>query len=126
MIDRQVLFTSINGTVDAAVNGGIANYAPFLTGSFQQDHPEIWEDVMSSLEKKAMLAKLKSVLEEHLRILKRGVILHSRVCIEAMLPLQEIIVQKFPILLHQMEELGLHVVSFTEEDLVAVADAPST
>jgi hypothetical protein len=123
---QQSFTMAINGTVDAAVNGGIANYAPFLTGSFQQDHPEIWEDVMSSLEKKAMLAKLKSVLEEHLRILKRGVILHSRVCIEAMLPLQEIIVQKFPILLHQMEELGLHVVSFTEEDLVAVADAPST
>ena len=58
-----------------------------------------------------MLATLKSVLEEHLQILK-WCYSSFRACIEVMLPLQEMIVQK-PILLRQMEELGLVVVSFT-------------
>ena len=58
----QSFTMAINGTVDAAVNGGIANYAPFLNGSFREDHPEIAEDIASTEEKSKMLDDLRRLL----------------------------------------------------------------
>ena len=108
----QSFTMAINGTVDAAVNGGIANYAPFLNGSFREDHPEIAEDIASTEEKSKMLEVLNSALEDHLVILKKGVVVHARVCIEQMIPLHEMIAKKFPILLEQIEKLGVKVPAF--------------
>ncbi len=36
---------AINGVVDAAVNGGVNNFVPLLSGSFETTHPEIVEDL---------------------------------------------------------------------------------
>ncbi len=110
---EQSFTMAINGTVDAAVNGGIANYEPFLTGSYRTDFPEIAEDVDSTPEKSAKVQELKNALVNHFIILKRGVEIHGKVCVDAMIPLHEIIIKKFPILLQMSnEKLGVKVPSF--------------
>jgi hypothetical protein len=105
----QSFTMAINGTVDAAVNGGLANYAPFLTGSYQQENPEIVEDMDEHPEKHALIGKLRDLMEAHLVILKQGVEVHARVCDSHMLPLHEIIIKKFPVLLESCQELGVTV-----------------
>ena len=76
---EQSFTMAINGTVDAAVNGGIANYEPFLTGSYRTDFPEIAEDVDSTPEKSMKVQELKDALEDHFKILKQGVEIHGKV-----------------------------------------------
>ena len=105
----QSFTMAINGTVDAAVNGGLANYAPFLTGSFEEENPEIVEDMDEHPEKRALIGELKNLMESHLVILKKGVEVHARVCDSHMLPLHEIIIKKFPVLLESCRELGVTV-----------------
>ena len=90
-----MLFSLLN---TAAVNGGIANFVPFLDGSFEQDNPEIWEDLEQFPEKKLLIDELKGLIGEHLIVLKRGIDVHARVCHENMLPLHDIIIKKFPAL----------------------------
>jgi len=110
---EQSFTMAINGTVDAAVNGGIANYEPFLTGSYRTDFPEIAEDVDSTPEKSSKVQELKDALVDHFIILKRGVEIHGKVCVDAMIPLHEIIVKKFPVLLEMSnKKLGVKVPSF--------------
>lgn len=105
----QSFTMAINGTVDAAVNGGLANYAPFLTGSYKKENPEIVEDMEKYPEKLKLIGELRALMESHLVILKRGVEVHARVCDEHMLPLHEIIIKKFPLLLESCQELGVKV-----------------
>jgi hypothetical protein len=47
----QDLSAQISGIVDAAVNGGISNFIPFLNGEFQRTHPEILDDITRSPQK---------------------------------------------------------------------------
>jgi len=80
------------------VNGGIANFVPFLNGTFETEHPEIYEDVQLHPEKKELVERLKALISNHLGILKLGIEVHARVCHENMLPLHAIILEKFPAL----------------------------
>ena len=51
------------------MNGGIANFVPFLDGSFEQDNPEIWEDLKPFLDdimKKTPNFKLGHITSEKL------------------------------------------------------------
>jgi hypothetical protein len=90
----------------AAVNGGIANFIPFLDGSFETDHPEIYEDVQAHPEKQMLVNELRELIAEHLIVLKRGVDVHARVCHENMLPLHEIIIKKFPALVELISSIS--------------------
>ena len=60
-------------------------------------------------EKLKLIGELRELMESHLVILKRGVEVHARVCDEHMLPLHEIIIKKFPLLLESCQELGVKV-----------------
>ena len=42
---EQSFTMALNGVVDAAVNGGVANYRAFVTGEFRTTNPEIAEDI---------------------------------------------------------------------------------
>ena len=90
----------------AAVNGGIANFIPFLDGSFEQDNPEIYEDIQAHPEKQELVNALRAHIAEHLIVLKRGVDVHARVCHENMLPLHEIIIKKFPALVELITSIS--------------------
>ena len=104
----QSFTMAINGTVDAAVNGGLANYAPFLTGSFEEENPEIVEDMDEHPEKRVDWRAEKSD-GVALGNFEKGVEVHARVCDSHMLPLHEIIIKKFPVLLESCRELGVTV-----------------
>ena len=47
----QEFSQAINGVVDAAVNGGVTNFVPLLSGDFRRTHPEIVEDMEAHVSK---------------------------------------------------------------------------
>lgn len=80
---------TLNGVVDAAVNGGIRNYIPFINGEYKDTNPEIYSDVINSPGKKDASKRLASALEEQLSILEDGVAIHGKKCAPSMMPLHE-------------------------------------
>lgn len=86
---------ALNGVVDAAVNGGIGNYATFINGQYKVDNSEIWDDVNSSDAKRSYPSKLLDVLGEQIEILEMGVRLHETKCSPSLLPLHQHIESMF-------------------------------
>ncbi len=113
----------MNGVVDAAVNGGIKNYETFLTGEYRTATADIAADMASHPEKAALEAALRSLLEEQLRILVRGMAVHGRVCSETMRPLHDYLCGRFVELLALMRKMGATVPEYTPE-LVGTAPPP--
>jgi len=111
-------FTSLlQGVIDAAVAGGLQNYAPFLTGDFARSHPEIAEDLRRSAAAGGQpegaphpaLLLLRAHLRRQLAILARGIDLHARKCAPEMLPLHAFLVQRFAALTERLADLGIVV-----------------
>lgn len=80
---------ALNGVVDAAVNGGLANYVSFLDGTFRELNPEIAKDIDAHPNKKEIPKALVLLVERQLEIMDRGISVHSRKVSEAMKPLGE-------------------------------------
>ncbi len=78
---------ALNGVVDAAVNGGLANYVSFLDGSFRKLNPEIAADIDSSAAKAAIPAELGRLVAKQVEIMDRGIRIHSAKVSDAMKPL---------------------------------------
>jgi hypothetical protein len=78
---------ALNGVVDAAVNGGLANYVSFLDGTFRELNPEIQEDIELFPAKKSINIELAKLIEQQLEIMDRGIRIHSTKVCEAMKPL---------------------------------------
>lgn len=111
-------FTSLlQGVVDAAVSGGVANYRPFLTGEFTASHPEIAHDLEAcefdagapkgGQREPRALALLRAALAEQLTLLQRGVALHGTKCARDMLPLHAFLVERFAALCERLGSLGV-------------------
>lgn len=96
---------ALNGVVDAAVNGGLANYEVFFTGAFIETNPEIQEDIDANPEKQALRGQLVDGLKEQLAIVEEGVAVHGFKCIEAMRPLHAHMAETFVKLKAQLLEL---------------------
>ena len=60
---QQSFTMAVKGVAMAAVNGGLANYHTFITGSYRESNPEIAEDVMSTTAKQRAPAALAEVRE---------------------------------------------------------------
>ena len=86
---------AINGVVDAAVNGGLNNYSTFIDGTYREENPEIYEDVMSNEFKKKAPSRLILSLKEQLWLLQWGVRVHGSKCSESLKPLHEHIQMMF-------------------------------
>lgn len=79
---------AINGVVDAAVNGGLANWKPLATGSYKISHPEIQDDINAHQTTKADLAdRFQTELEDHLDLVAKCVRIHRDKCPASMRPL---------------------------------------
>ena len=57
----QAFTMAIKGVVMAVVNGGLKMYDAFITGTYKETHPEIFEDVDSTAVKRLAPAKLEVV-----------------------------------------------------------------
>jgi|MDSY01.2.fsa_nt_gb hypothetical protein len=80
---------ALNGVVDAAVNGGLANYVSFLDGTYRELNPEIAEDIDANPNKADVAKTLVLLVERQLDIMDHGITVHSRKVCEAMKPLSE-------------------------------------
>ncbi|XP_019859385.1 PREDICTED: dedicator of cytokinesis protein 1 isoform X1 [Amphimedon queenslandica] len=73
------LTMKLNGTLDAAVNGGVSNFDVFFTHEYLSEHPNY----------KTSIPRLKMLMETLGQILQDGVQLHSEICPETMRKLHE-------------------------------------
>lgn len=112
---EQSFTQALQGVVDAAVSGGVANYKPFFTGEFRTSHPEIAADLESTTatiaaasnnageggfggaqqSKAHLIEVLRCTLVEQLRIVARGIRVHATKCSAEMLPLHEFLCSRF-------------------------------
>ncbi|XP_071445315.1 dedicator of cytokinesis protein 1 isoform X2 [Hetaerina americana] len=80
------LSLKLNGIVDAAVNGGVANYEKaFFTSDYATDHPE---DLRS-------IEKLKNLIAEQIPLLEIGIQLHGQRAPPSLQPFQQRLEQCF-------------------------------
>jgi len=102
-------FTSLlQGVVDAAVSGGVSNYAPFLDGGFRLTHPEIVEDLEAPGAGKAgLIDELRAALLDQLRAMARGIRVHAVKCSEDMLPLHLHLCERFETVRNTMRRWGV-------------------
>uniref|UniRef100_A0A7S1XP40 DOCKER domain-containing protein n=2 Tax=Phaeomonas parva TaxID=124430 RepID=A0A7S1XP40_9STRA len=96
---------ALQGVVDAAVNGGLANYEVFFTGAYQETNPEIHADIVENPEKGRCRGELFEALEQQLAITTEGLQVHARKCDEATRPLHDYMMEKFATLKSEMEKL---------------------
>ena len=93
---EQDFSSKLQGVVDAAVSGGVANYRPFLTGTFAATHPEIAADLAAwDGMKVGTLSALRTEVLEQLRIVARGIRVHAVKCSTNMLPLHDFLCTRF-------------------------------
>lgn len=85
----------LNGMVDAAVSGGVANFEALLTGEYERTHPEIHEDMQQHPYKSAALRELRAILREQLGIVRRALRVHGVKCAPEMRPLHEHLESRF-------------------------------
>jgi HD-GYP domain-containing protein (c-di-GMP phosphodiesterase class II) len=78
---------ALNGVVDAAVNGGLANYVSFLNGEYRNINPEIAQDVDSFEAKKDCSQVLSALVKQQIELMDKGIKIHSLKVCEAMKPL---------------------------------------
>lgn len=78
---------AINGVVDAAVNGGLANWTPLATGAYKTTHPDILADLLAHPDKANLPDVFQSHLDQHLALVAKCVALHRDKCPSSMRPL---------------------------------------
>jgi hypothetical protein len=104
------LFTGkLQGCIDPAVSGGVANYAPLLSGEFRVTHPEIAEDLDAPGGGKALLIArgLLPALAAHAHVLQRAIRVHAEKCPADNVPMHKYLEEKLPALLAQLREWGV-------------------
>mmetsp|Transcript_25082 Transcript_25082/g.31473 ORF Transcript_25082/g.31473 Transcript_25082/m.31473 type:complete len:1229 (+) Transcript_25082:1502-5188(+) len=85
---------AINGVVDAAVNGGLKNWAPLLTGQFVETHQDIQKDLDEHPDTKATVpADFEKAIRDHLHLVSDCVAKHTLKCPPSMRPLADHIEQ---------------------------------
>jgi hypothetical protein len=107
----QDFSSKLQGVVDAAVSGGVANYSPFLTGDFRRTHPEIAADMDPPAHggrKAGLIDELRAALMAQLRVVARGIRVHAVKCATEMLPLHDFLVKRFASMRATMQELGVY------------------
>lgn len=75
----------LNGVVDAAVNGGIANYKPFYQSSYIEKHPSEEE----------LVKQLRQITIRQLVLVQSGLDIHRKHAPDALLPFQARMDQSF-------------------------------
>ena len=99
---------TLNGVVDAAVNGGVENYRTMINGKFRDENPEIAEDVDNPArpDKRTLPSRLAESVTAQLKLLERGISIHKTKVSEAMAPLAEVMEDNFYTkLVPQLEEI---------------------
>jgi hypothetical protein len=105
---EQSFTQALQGVVDAAVSGGVSNYRPFITGEFRMTHPEIAADIDDPKANKSnLLHDLRCALREQIRVVARGIRVHSVKCSSEMLPLHDFLLSRFDSLRSMMNEWGV-------------------
>jgi hypothetical protein len=103
---EQAFSATLQGVVDAAVSGGLANYGPFLTGAFATTHPEIAED-LAQPGKRRVLAELREAIAEQVAVAGRGIRVHEVKCAAENVPLHEFLVRRFASLVSMLAPWGI-------------------
>ena len=111
----QSFSQTLSGCVDAAVSGGVANYAPFFTDAFKTTYPEIAADLCSEsppgsgCRSKADLISraLLPTLDAHMRALKYCLAIHAVKCSTDMLPLHTFLETRMEKLMGKVSEWGI-------------------
>lgn len=106
---EQDFSQKLQGVVDAAVSGGIANYRTFFSGAFKATHPEIQEDIDADVtgQKARVFDALREALVKLLLVVARGIRVHSVKCSEALLPLHEFLCKRFDGMRQVLREMGV-------------------
>jgi hypothetical protein len=105
---EQSFTQALQGVVDAAVSGGMSNYRPFITGEFRTTHPEIAADIDDpKANKSTLLQDLRCALREQIRVVARGIRVHSVKCSSEMLPLHDFLLSRFDSLRSMMDQWGV-------------------
>ncbi|CAG8657138.1 13718_t:CDS:2, partial [Acaulospora morrowiae] len=85
-VNTNPLSMSLNGAVDAPVNGGVPMYKKaFFSKEFLAENPE----------KEVFVEKLKEAIEEQVRIIDRCFVIHERLVSSEMRPLHDTLVKFF-------------------------------
>ena len=88
------------------MNGGIKNYESFITGSYREDNPEIAADVDSHQSTKGdLIDRLKKCLIDQIELLQKGIAIHSKKCLESMIPLHSHVNMTFDKMKKELQEL---------------------
>jgi dedicator of cytokinesis protein 3 len=114
----QAFSQTLSGCVDAAVAGGVANYAPFFTGAFMDTHPEIAADLVAERPhcsgggrqrpKEGLIARgLSPALAAHVRVLEYSTAVHAQKCCPDMLPLHAFLEERLKKLLDKVGAWGI-------------------
>ena len=78
---------ALNGVVDAAVNGGLANYVSFMDGTYKTLNPEIHDDIERFPLKQGVGRLLSKLVNKQIELMDRGIKVHSSKVCDAMKPL---------------------------------------
>ena len=111
----QAFSQMLSGCVDAAVSGGVANYAPLFTDSYKASHPEIAADLEAEVPpgsglrpKEGLVARaLLPALDAHTRALRWCTAVHASKCSQDMLPLHTFLEGRLRKLLEKTSEWGI-------------------
>lgn len=103
----QAFTMLMNGVVDAAVSGGVANYYTFFTNEYRATHPEVAADVDSTPSKRAAVHALRAALREQVAVVAQGIDVHRVKCAEAMVPLHQHLAGRFVELKLKLAGLGV-------------------
>jgi hypothetical protein len=111
----QAFSQTLSGCVDAAVSGGVANYAPLFTDAYRSTYPEIAADLEAESPpgsglrpKEGLVARaLLPALDAHTRALRLCTAIHADKCSGDMLPLHAFLEGRLKRLLDKVAEWGI-------------------
>lgn len=96
----QNLSRTLQGVIDAAVNGGIAKYQDAF---FNTKYIALYSELTPYIR------KLKQLINHTIRILEGGLSLHGRLAVASMQPFHKILVEKFTLMRQRFHEASSHV-----------------
>lgn len=83
----------LGGVIDAAVNGGLANYYPIINGEYKTTYPEIAESLNENADK--IIGDLREALNQLILALEHAMSVHQLKCDVQMRPFHEHLMAKF-------------------------------
>uniref|UniRef100_UPI00358E5EA5 dedicator of cytokinesis protein 4 isoform X3 n=1 Tax=Myxine glutinosa TaxID=7769 RepID=UPI00358E5EA5 len=91
----QPLSMSLNGVIDAAVNGGISRYQEaFFLKEYVENHPEDWDRIV----------RLRELMHEQVHILREGLSVHDKLVTQDMRPLHNKLLEQFQVMQNSLME----------------------